>query len=141
MLRGIHGREFVSISNLRRVLIADDEREFRLSLAKTFRKEGFQVSAAGDGKQAEEFLNHEYYPLVVLDLKMPGKDGLELLREIKSKTPATQVIIVTVFDDTATCQQALLVGAFACLKKPVKREAILETARRALEPSASTPAA
>ena len=116
-----------------RVLIVDDNREFRLSLVKTFRKAGFQVSAAGDAKQAEEFLRQESFPLVVLDLKLPGKDGVQLLHDIKDATAATQVIIVTVFDDLASCQEALLAGAFACLKKPVKRETMLETARRALE--------
>jgi len=130
----------VPASHQQRVLIVDDEREFRHSLAKIFQKAGFQVSEATDGRQMEEILRHEHFPLIMLDLKMPGKDGLELLREIKIQNAATQVIIVTVFDDAEGCHQALQEGAFACLKKPVKREAILETARRALAQSDPGPA-
>jgi DNA-binding NtrC family response regulator len=102
-------------------------------LGKIFLKAGFQVSEARDGTQASELLKQEHYPLVVLDLKMPGKPALELLREIKAETPESKVIIVTAFGDTLSYRQAMDAGAFACLDKPVKRKEILETTGKALE--------
>lgn len=123
----------MSSSHFPRVLVVDNDREFRRSLSKTFQKARFQVTEAGDGNQASELLNKGHYSLVVLDLKMPGKSALELLREIKAKTPEAEVIIVTAFGDTTSYQQTMDAGAYAYLDKPVKRKEILESAQRALE--------
>ena len=120
---------------MKRILILDDDQEFRCSLAKIFQKAGFQVNAAGDGNQAGELLSKAHYHLIVLDLKMPGKSGFELLKEIKTNTPEAKVIIVTAFGDATDCRQVMQAGAFAYLNKPVKREVILEFAARALEHS------
>ena len=114
------------------ILAVDDDREFRRSLIKIFEKAGFQVDVAADGNQAAALLGKNHYDLVVLDLKIPGKSGLELLREIKAKTPNTQVIVVTVYGEADSCFEAKTAGAFECLNKPVKRNVILETAQRAL---------
>jgi nucleotide-binding universal stress UspA family protein/CheY-like chemotaxis protein len=116
-----------------RVLVVDDDQEFRRSLTKIFQKAGFRVSAASSANHADELLENEKYSLIVLDLKMPGKSGMELLQEIKAKTPASKVIMVTAFGDASTLRQALAAGAAAFLNKPVKRKEILESAKRALE--------
>lgn len=117
---------------MKRILILDDDQEFKRSLTKIFQKAGFQVNA-GDGRQASELLGKAYYPLIVLDLQMPGKSGLEVLREIKAQTPEAKVIMVTAFADPDSIRQALSAGAFAYLNKPVKRENILASAKKALE--------
>jgi DNA-binding NtrC family response regulator len=115
-----------------RVLVVDDNREFRRSLVKIFQKAGFQVNVAAEGNQAGVLLGQSHYDLVVLDLQIPGKSGVELLREIRVKSPDTQVIVVTVYGDTTSCFEAQAAGAFECLNKPVKRNAILEASQRAL---------
>jgi len=116
-----------------RILAVDDDREFRRSLVKIFQKAGFLVNVAADGHQAMTLLDKNHYDLVVLDLKMPGKSGLEVLREIKAQTPEAKVIMVTAFADPDSIRQALSAGAFAYLNKPVKREDILASVKKALE--------
>ncbi|MFQ5865163.1 MAG: response regulator [bacterium] len=119
--------------NSNNVLIVDNDKEFRDSLTKIFRKAGYQVMTASDGNEASDLVNREGFALIVLDLRMPGKSGLELLWEIKEKTPNSQVIIVTAFGDENSYLEAMHGGAFEFLHKPVKRKDILESARKALE--------
>ncbi|MGH7491902.1 MAG: response regulator [bacterium] len=116
-----------------RILVIDDDGEFRRSLTKIFQKAGFQVSAASSGYEAALLLKRERYPIVVMDLRMPGKSGIELLREIKVKSPASKVIVVTAGGDDADHCEAMAAGAFDYLRKPLKRQEIFASARRALE--------
>jgi DNA-binding NtrC family response regulator len=116
-----------------RILIIDDDREFRRSLTKIFQKAGFLVSTASTGAQASSLLKKEEYPIVVLDLKMPGKSGVELLREIKAKSPASRVIAITAGGDEAITDETMAAGAFEYLRKPLKRQEIFASAHRALE--------
>ncbi len=115
-----------------RILVVDDDREFQRSLLKIFYKAGYQVNVASDSVQALAVLNRRHYDLVVLDLKMPGKSGLEVLREIKTTTPDSKVIIVTAFGDSTSYREAMAIGACDYLNKPVKRKEILEASRKAL---------
>ncbi len=115
-----------------RILVVDDDREFQRSLIKIFQKAGYQVNVAFNSTQALALLNRTHYALIVLDLKMPGKSGLEVLREIKTKAPESKVIIVTAFGDSASYREAMAAGAFDYLNKPVKRKTILEASQRAL---------
>ena len=119
--------------NDHRVLIIDDDREFRRSLTKIFRKAGYLVSTASTGDQATLLLKKEQYPLIVLDLKMPGKSGIELLREINAKSPASRVIAITAGGDEAITGETMAAGAFEYLRKPLKRQEIFDSAHRALE--------
>jgi DNA-binding NtrC family response regulator len=123
----------VPASELIRVLLVDDSLEFRRSLTKIFEKAGFQVRAVDNGGRASALLQKEFFPLIITDLRMAGKSGLELLREAKAESPDSKVIIVTAFGDEEECRQALAAGASAYLFKPVKRKAIIEAARQALE--------
>jgi DNA-binding NtrC family response regulator len=115
-----------------RILVVDDDREFSRSLIKIFQKAGFQVSVAAEGSHALALLDRVHYAIILLDLKMPGKSGLELLREIKAKAPEPKVIMVTAFGDTASYHEAMAGGAFDYLNKPVKRKVILDAVHRAL---------
>ena len=118
-----------------RILVVDDDQEFQRALVKIFRKAGFKVSAASDGNQAASMLERAHYAfmVMVLDLNLPGKPGLELLREIKAKAPETKIIVVTAYGDAAGRQAALESGAFEFLNKPVKRKAVLEMVKKALD--------
>jgi two-component system response regulator AtoC len=115
-----------------RILVVDDDREFQRSLIKIFLKAGYQVNVASDSVQALAALNRRHYDLCVLDLKMPGKSGLEVLREIKTKAPEAKVIVVTAFGDSASYHEAMAIGACDYLNKPVKRKEILEASEKAL---------
>lgn len=128
----LFGGKSLSILNSHRVLIVDHDQEFRRSLIKIFAKAGYQVCSACDGNEASDIVKKETFPLIILDLKMPGKTGLELLREIKQKTPESKVIIVTAFGDLTKYLEAMDAGAFEFLNKPIKRKVILEYAKRAL---------
>jgi DNA-binding NtrC family response regulator len=115
-----------------RILVVDDDREFRRSLIKIFQKAGYQANGASDSAQALALLNRRHYGLVILDLKLPGKSGLEALREIKAQAPESKVIVVTAFGDAITYREAMAIGVFDYLNKPVKRQMILAASERAL---------
>lgn len=123
----------MSAEKKQRILIVDDSLEFRRSLVKIFLKAGFKVQAVADGPTALKVLRRQSFPLIVTDLKMAGTSGLDLLREIKTHSPQAQVIIVTAAGEVEAYHEAMHLGVFAYLYKPLKRETILEAARQALE--------
>lgn len=123
----------VPASEALRILIVDDSLEFRRSLTKIFQKAGFKVRAVDDCKRASALLRQEFFPLIITDLRMAGKSGLDLLHEAASVSPGSKVIMVTAFGDEEAEQLALAGGAAAFFFKPVKRKAILEAARQALQ--------
>jgi len=114
------------------VLIVDDDEQFRLSLSKIFAKVGYKVSTAADALDALDILKRSFQHLVIADQRLPSMSGLQLLKEIKSKSPQSKVLIVTAYGDSTTRNEALRVGAFAFLDKPVKRQQILKWASEAL---------
>ncbi len=115
-----------------RILIVDDDFEFRLSLRKILQKAGYTVSSASSASQASQILSKHAYPLIFLDLHMPGKSGLELLHEVKEKTPESKVIMITVDDSADNYSEAMSTGAFAVLQKPLKMKKLLTYASMAL---------
>ncbi|MCH7679513.1 response regulator [candidate division KSB1 bacterium] len=115
-----------------RILIVDDDSEFRHSLKRILQKAGYHVSSASNGSQASEMLNKRVYPLILVDLNMPGKLGLELLHEVKEKTPESKVIMITVDGSADNYSEAMSAGAFAFLHKPVKMKKILTYASMTL---------
>lgn len=117
-----------------RILIVDDSQEFRRSLTKIFQKEGYHVRAVDNGNRASALLAQEFFPLIITDLRMSGKSGMELLREAQAKSPESKVILVTAFGEEEAQLEALTAGASAFLFKPVKRKVILEAVQRALGP-------
>ena len=119
-------------SKNKRVLVVDDDCEFRRSLKKLLQKAGYQVSQASNGIQASQMLSEKNYPLILLDIHMPGKSGLSVLNELKEMSPESKVIIITVNGDVETYSAAMTSGAFAFLSKPVKMKKILTCANMAL---------
>ena len=115
-----------------RILIVEDDSEFRRSLKRILQKAGYHVSSASNGSQASEMLNKRVYPLILLDLHMQGKSGLELLHEVKEKMPASKVIMITVDDSADNYSEAMSTGAFAVLQKPLKMKKLLTYASMAL---------
>lgn len=102
------------------ILIVDDERSMRKSLEEILRLEGYQVESVGDGKKAMEKLTDSEYDLMLLDLKMPGVDGLEVLKFSAENAPTCKVIMLTAHGSLESAIQALRQGAHDYILKPAK---------------------
>lgn len=116
-----------------RVLLVDDEESYLQTAAKVFRRCGFDVELCVTGQDAVDLLRRRTCQVVVLDLKMPGMNGQEVLGKIREHHPAVQVIILTGHasaDDAAAC---LTRGAFDFLVKPVDMSHLMERVRTAYE--------
>jgi CheY-like chemotaxis protein len=101
-----------------RVLIVDDEERFRATTAAILTKRGYAVTAAGSGEQALEEIRQDGIDVVILDVKMPGMDGTQALREIKRLKPEVSVIMLTGQGTPDAALAALRDGAFDYLTKP-----------------------
>jgi two-component system response regulator FlrC len=119
---------------LARVLVVDDEAGLRTFLSETLEQEGHEVTVAGDGLEAEKRLAERNFELVVTDLKMPGKDGMSLLRKLRSEQPETEVVVLTAHGTVDTAVEAMKLGAFDYLQKPLRDpDELALVAQRALE--------
>ncbi len=114
-------------------LIVDDQSSIRKLIRHWLTLEGYQCTEAESTRQASEHLQSHEFPLVILDVRMPGGSGNVLLRRIAEKYPDTSVVMMTGQDDAHTAIDALTHGACAYLLKPVEREELLFHVRRALE--------
>jgi len=101
-----------------RVLMVDDEEQFRATTAKILTKRGYETTMAESGEEAIEKLKEKEFDVVILDIKMPGMDGNQALREIKTIQPDVQVIMLTGHGHIDSAIQALKDGAFDYLNKP-----------------------
>lgn len=115
------------------VLVVDDEEIARQNLVHVLQREGFRSDSASDGEQAAEMLAEKRYDLVLADLRMPGLDGLSLLRLIKERWPETEVIVITAHASTESVVDAMRGGAFYYVEKPFRLAEVRKVAREALE--------
>jgi DNA-binding NtrC family response regulator len=99
-------------------LVAEDDRDFRELLAGVFEDAGHQVYQAADGRQALEMISARKYDVVLTDIKLPVKDGMEVLRETKLLSPDTEVLIMTAYGTLDSAAQAMKIGAADYLQKP-----------------------
>ena len=116
-----------------RVLIVDDERLIRWSLEQTLEKAGYEVQTSENGATALVAAREEAPDLVLLDLKLPDLDGIELLRQLKAMHPDTQVVIMTAYADVSTAVEAMRLGAYDYVAKPIDFGNLAVTLRNALE--------
>lgn len=116
-----------------RVLVVDDEATTRISLAELLRLKGYDVSIAASGEDALEVIDRNPpFDLMVLDIKMPGMDGLQLTEAVQQRSPDTVIILLTAFGTLETAIQALRRGAHDYLLKPCPVSQILESVRKGL---------
>jgi DNA-binding NtrC family response regulator len=116
-----------------RILVVDDEQHIRNSLATWFREEGYDVSVAPSGKDALAALVREGTNILLVDIKMPGMDGLELQRRVRELAPDATIIIMTAYASVETAVQALKEGAYDYIVKPFDPEAVSRLVRKAAE--------
>ncbi len=116
-----------------RVLIVDDEESYRATLAASLRSEGFAVDPAEDGVQGINAVQAKPYDIVLLDVKMPNVDGLEVLRFVKENFPDVEVIMLTAVVDVRIAVECMKLGAYDYLTKPFPSGELLGILERTLE--------
>ena len=117
----------------RKVLLVDDERDFVETLSERLQLREVGTSVVYDGEQALAAVEKEEPEVMVLDLRMPGMDGTEILKKIKSGHPSVEVIVLTGHGSPRDREECLNLGAFAFLQKPVDLEDLSEVMRQALK--------
>jgi DNA-binding response OmpR family regulator len=103
-----------------RVLIVDDEAELVSALEERLNLRGFQASGVTTGAEALSLVGEAPFDVVVLDLKMPGLDGLEVIRRIKAERPGLQIVLLTGWGSEEDAEKGKALGAYDYLMKPVK---------------------
>ena len=116
-----------------KVLIIDDEEGIRKVLSITLADAGYQVLTAGDGESGIRLCQEASPQIVITDIRMPGMDGIEVLRQIKEKEPDKEVIVVTAYEDMENAVRALQFNASDFITKPIKNEALFVALERAKE--------
>ncbi|MBN1164950.1 MAG: sigma-54-dependent Fis family transcriptional regulator [Candidatus Krumholzibacteriota bacterium] len=115
------------------VLLVDDEDTIRMFLEKTLRDEGYEALTAATGEEALRLVTSNLPDLVLLDLKLPDINGIEVLQHIKNEVPEVSVIMLTAFGDIETAVSAIKQGAFDFVSKPVNLEQLLLAVEKGLE--------
>ena len=116
-----------------RILVVDDEQAINEMLLDCMRMEGYEADGAFDGVEAIQRLKDKPYQLAILDIRMPRKDGLEVLQFIREEYPDTQVLIITALASKEEIKNTVQLGAYACLKKPFRLDTVIETVKRGLK--------
>lgn len=116
-----------------RILIIEDDKRLREVLKKILDREGFDVEISGDGAGGIAKIKEDFFDIALTDLKMPGMEGMEVLKAIKEISPQTYVIIMTAYGSIDSAVQAIKNGAFDYITKPFKTEEILIVIKKALE--------
>jgi two-component system response regulator CpxR len=133
----IHNYEFETPL---RILLVDDEKEFVQTLSERLKMRQFTNEIAYNGQQALDFTDEEDTEVILLDLKMPGIDGFEVLKTIKETKPHIEVIILTGHGSEADRETCINLGAFAYLQKPADIDLITQTMKKAYEKIAAAKA-
>jgi len=102
-----------------RILIVDDDEVVRLSYLRSLESISCNVESASDGEIALQTMEQNPFDVVLLDIRMPGQDGLSVLRTIKQKWPESEVVIITGFPTVGSAKEALQLGAYDYIAKPV----------------------
>ncbi|MDU9400575.1 two-component system response regulator DctD [Pseudomonas sp. zfem003] len=115
------------------VLLIDDDPHLRQALSQTLDLAGLKVASLGDAKGVAEALDPDWPGVVVSDIRMPGIDGLELLRQLHARDPQLPVLLITGHGDVPLAVQAMRAGAYDFLEKPFASDDLLDSVRRALD--------
>ena len=115
-----------------RILVCDDEKNLRRAIRLILEKD-YELAFAEDGEQVlEQFTNSQPFDLILLDIKMPKKDGLEVLQEIMAVKSPPRVLMLTAYQSLELAQRATKAGALDYIAKPFERDALLKAVERVL---------
>ncbi|MBI3300192.1 MAG: response regulator [Elusimicrobia bacterium] len=123
-----------------RILVIDDEPDMRMALGNVLNRAGHQVFESGDGPGALDFLAREGAELVLLDMRLPGMDGPQILRSLRERDKNTPVVMVTGYGSVDSAVEVMRLGASHYLSKPFSNQELLETVERVLKGGAAVPA-
>jgi two-component system response regulator RegA len=123
------------------LLLADDDATFRERLARALHERGFEVVTAGNYDEAMAAATTDTPEFAVVDLRMPGRSGLELVRDLSALDPATRIVVLTGYGSIATAVEAMRLGAFNYLPKPADADEITAVLTRAPGEVAPVPVA
>lgn len=115
------------------ILLVEDETIVRESLKDWLTDEGYEVVTAEDGEKALEIIGKQEFGIVVLDLKLPGKDGIQVLKEARGQIPTLKAVIITAYPSVETAVEATKAGAIDYLVKPFAPESLEQLIKEALE--------
>ena len=115
------------------VLIIEDDLNTREGLKTFLEEEGYRITAVEKGEEGIELVKEKSFPVVVTDLKLPGMDGIEVLREVHRISPNTEVIILTAYGTVENAVEAMKEGAYHYLTKPINLEEFILVIKKALE--------
>lgn len=115
------------------VLIVDDEDDFRETLVRRLTKRDLNVWGAENGQRALDLLESRAFDVVILDVKMPGMDGIETLAKMKKKRPLTEVILLTAHASVESGIEGMKLGAFDYLMKPINIDELLDKVHQAYQ--------
>jgi putative two-component system response regulator len=116
-----------------RILIVDDEEMICVILAQRLFRERYVCTTANDGREALSQFHKNTFSLIICDIKMPEMDGIELLRRVKTSNPNMMVMMITAFAEIQLAMEAMRLGAYDLILKPVDLELLVLSVRRALE--------
>jgi two-component system response regulator RegA len=121
-------------TSARTVLVVDDDERFRTRLLRAFHERGFEARGAGDVDEALQLAREETPEYAVADLRMPGRSGLELVRELRALDPTTHIVVLTGYGSIATAVEAVRLGAVHYLTKPADLDEIIAALDRDGQP-------
>jgi DNA-binding NtrC family response regulator len=120
-----------------RILIVDDEERFRTTLAKRLTERDLEVESVGSGLEAIEMTKKKLFDVVILDIKMPGLGGIEVLHEIKKINPGIEVLLLTGHASVDSAIEGMRLGAYDYLMKPMEIDRLMEKIMGAYEVKAA----
>lgn len=115
-----------------KILVVDDDEVVRRSYARTLAGDYYDVEMAWNGVDALQVMQQHPVDVVLLDLRMPGMDGMTVLKAIKEKWPESEVVVITGYPEVETAKEAVALGAYDYIAKPVGPDAVISAANHAV---------
>jgi len=115
------------------ILVVDDDQDFRWAIGNVLQAEGYRVTQAQDGEEALKLLEKYVPDLILLDYRMPGRDGISVSTDIKKRIPALPIIMITAYAEVKSAVEAMKTGVYDYVTKPIDNNDLLFTIKRALE--------
>ncbi len=115
------------------ILIVDDEKNIRLTLSQALETLGAQIDTAANGEEALAKLKEKTFGLILLDIRMPGMDGMEVLRRVREVRPDIRVIMITAYGTVESAVEAMKLGAVDFLQKPFDPDEVRELVLRVVD--------
>jgi two-component system, response regulator RegA len=122
------------------ILVVDDDETYRTRMMRAFEERGFEARGARDAEEAIASARRDSPELAVVDLRMPGRSGLEVVRELAAVDPTTRTVVLTGYGSIATAIEAMRLGAVHYLTKPADADEVLAALERPPRPDAAAEA-